>query len=690
MGETGGICVFLLLKGVFSLRTLTSSIQNALAATARTPASSMQLFDPIQHYASYQTLGIAEGISAACVASDGALIRASVDRPVGAFVATLSVQRISDPGNASQWSAWSVVSSANLLRDAGCALSNNGGTLRVFAQSGTSPYNLLAWESSDNGATWSGPTTIAAITSFIRGIGSAGHNDVFYARDDTGGESLAVSQFSGGAWSVPATWTLGVLPACAGVDAAWDAANSRYLLAVSDGSQISGYSYTPGSGAWALVGAIAPLDSATSLGLARTSPRLQSFDGLYCLCYVEGDSGAFTGLVYAYARLRQSKDFVHWSDGTLVSQQWGFGPTWLKAPTPPAGSAGAAYYLLNNTYAWRAPVYSASNPQQYQDVSAQVLEVQRHEARGKAGALTLRLSNAGGQYNSLPMLGLNTSMLLAEGYRDPTSGVASTIAVGTYYVDRYQFVRGPDCNELLIQARDATKRLDRAARQQRSYSGQTLGWLLTELAANAGLFAVSLPATSQLSQIVPGFVVPAGHTLRQALNELCAVYAVAYFLDETETLQFRELSASDTSVWAYQPELERLTIGSDDQRANHIFVTGRASTGTLVYAESYDFAHLTQTGQERLIYHTDPRLTTSAQAALKAGFLLAEEQRASRQHTISVPANPALQLLDVVTLTDSAAPTGTGQSQSARIAALEVLNQPGEARCEMTLTLEQP
>ncbi|HEY7123099.1 MAG TPA: hypothetical protein VH540_04020 [Ktedonobacterales bacterium] len=673
------------------MRTLTTSIQNALAATARTPAISAQLFDPIQHYASYQTLGITEGLSAACVASDGALVRAYVDRPIGAFVATLSVQRISDPGVSSQWSTWSVLSSANLLRDAGCTVSDNGGTLRLFAQSGTSPtYNLLVWTSTDNGATWSGPVTIAAINSFIRGLGSAGQDDVFYCYDVIGGDALAVSRISVGTWSAPATWTLGALPASPGLDAAWDSANSRFLLAVSDGSQIIGYSYTPSGGAWAFIGTIAPLDSATSLGLARNWPRLQIFDGVFCLCYLESDSGAFTGLSYSYARLRQSKDYVHWSDGTLISQTWGFGPTWLKAPTPPAGSAGAAYYLLNNTYAWRAPVYSASNPQQNQDVSAQVLEIRRSEARGKAGALTLRLSNAGGQYNALSMLGLNTSVLLAEGYHDPTSGAASTIAVGTYYVDSYTFARGPEQHELLIQARDATKRLDRAARQQRSYAGQQLAWLLTELAANAGLFSVSLPATSQLSQVVPGFVVPAGHTLRQALNELCSVYALAYFLDQTETLQFRELSASDTSVWSYQPELERLSIGSDDLRANHILVTGRASTSALVYAESYDFAHLTQTGQERLIYHTDPRLTTSAQAALKAGFLLAEEQRAAQQHTISVPANPALQLLDVVTLTDSAAPTGTGQSLNARIAALEVTHLPGEARFGMTLTLEQP
>ena len=266
----------------------------------------------------------------------------------------------------------------------------------------------------------------------------------------------------------------------------------------------------------------------------------------------------------------------------------------------------------------------------------------------------------------------------------------SAIAVGVYYVDHYQYTRSPVHNELLITASDATKRLDRSARLQTFYNSRALSWLLTELCARAGLFALSIPTTSQFSQIVTTYVVPAGHTLRRALNDLCAIYSVYYFLDQTETLQFRELSAGDAAVWPYQPEIETLTLGSDDRQANHIIVTGRASAGPLVYGESYDFAHITQTGYERALYHTDPRLTTSAQAALKASFLLSDEQRATAHHTITVPANPGLQLLDVVTLTDSPAPIGTNISTNARIAALEVQYDAQQARFDLTMTLEHP
>lgn len=672
------------------MRTLTSTIEAALAATRRTPALTCQLFDPIAHYALYQTTTVPESHSAACIANDGSLLRAYTDQPINAFAASLFVQRITDPATPTQWTTWTTLAPATLLRDAGCTLSNHNGTLRLFAQSGSSPYPLLVWTSTDHGATWSGPVTIAPVNAAVRGLGSAGQNDLFFAQDDTGGVSLALTTYNGTSWSAPATWTLGVLPACAGLDAAYDPSTSSFLLAISDGLQLSAYRYTPATASWAFIGDIAPLDPISATGLSRIHPRLHTFDGRFSLSYLEVDSGVYTGLPTRYARLRQSLDFIHWSDGTLLSQPFAYGPTWLKAPNPPQGSAGPAYYLTNNVYTWRAPVYDPGNPALTLDISDHLLAIERREALCQPGQLTLRLSNASGQYNALPMLGLNTSLTLAEGYLDPATSTKSTIPIGTYYIDTITFERAPDQNTLRLTARDATKRLDRAARLQITYAGQTLAWLLTELAARAGLFAVTIPATPQFSHTVKSYTVPAGHTLRRALDDLCAIYAVSYFLDETETLHFRELDASDPAVWAYQPEIETLTLGQIEQSANHLIVTGRAPTGTLVFGEAYDFAHLTQTGLERPRYHIDPRLTTSEEAAMKATFLLAEEQRKSARHTITVPAHPGLQLLDVLTLTDQPAPTGTSQSVSARITALTVTYAPERAIAETTLELEQP
>jgi hypothetical protein len=90
--------------------------------------------------------------------------------------------------------------------------------------------------------------------------------------------------------------------------------------------------------------------------------------------------------------------------------------------------------------------------------------------------------------------------------------------------------------------------------------------------------------------------------------------------------------------------------------------------GALTTAEAYDDANVHLVGMERLLHHTDLKLTSVSQCAQKAAFLLAQEMRSQVAHTVSVPLNPALQLLDAVTLVDSAAPSGSGQSSVCRIA----------------------
>ena len=84
-------------------------------------------------------------------------------------------------------------------------------------------------------------------------------------------------------------------------------------------------------------------------------------------------------------------------------------------------------------------------------------------------------------------------------------------------------------------------------------------------------------------------------------------------------------------------------------------------------AEAYDESNLHEVGVERILHHVDQKLVTTTQCAQKASFLMLQEARSQVAHTVSVPLNPALQLLDCITLTDSAAPTGSGRSSTCRI-----------------------
>jgi hypothetical protein len=243
-----------------------------------------------------------------------------------------------------------------------------------------------------------------------------------------------------------------------------------------------------------------------------------------------------------------------------------------------------------------------------------------------------------------------------------------------------------------LEAEDLSRLLDQRNRYQVTYASQPLSWMITEICVRAGLLSVSLPTTAQMSTSVITFVLHAGQRYRQALDELCRIGWLEYFLDQNETMQFRELSPSDPSVWSYTPEIETLAIGSDDIQSNHVLVSGKPPAGgplgAITNGEAYDDVHMHATGLERLMINADPKLTTSALCATSAAFILAQQQRDQTAHSIEVPANPTLQLLDAITLNDQAVPLGSGISSTARICKSSVHFLPEKATFIATINLE--
>jgi hypothetical protein len=424
-------------------------------------------------------------------------------------------------------------------------------------------------------------------------------------------------------------------------------------------------------------------------------------DGLYTLTCIESDSGFLTGSVYSYPRMRQSSDLIHWSNGMILHDiTCTYGAIAFKLPTPHTGSAGSRYYIAAMPTVYSALTFQTSNIAQYLDVSAAVLSYQRLEQTGKPSRLEVLLDNARGVYNALitsgnnyQPIGLNASLVLSEGYKTGTPPTtADVVKVGVYHLEQIHVVRSPQENHLLLVGLDLTRNLDLVSRYQITYLNQTLGYLVSEMCARGGLFSTSLPATTQMSQVIASFVLQAGQTYRHALDELCTTYGLVYFLDQSEVMQFRELASSDPSVWSYQPEVELVSFGTDDQRANHIIVSGKPPTsgvaGALTTAEAYDDANLHLVGVERLLHHVDPKLTSTTQCAQKASFLLLQEQRVQAIYTVTVPLNPALQLFDGITITDSAAPTGSGRSATCRLAHLLAHFDAQHAIDELQLVLE--
>ncbi len=685
------------------VRSLNSALTTALDSATRVPALTLTVEDHVLHYALYQSPANADAWNDACLANDNSLVRVQVTRGSFGFTSNFQVQRVTDPTQTAQWSAWTTLpgSVGLIFQDGSCALANSAGTLCAFAQRGTGGNDLWVWTSTDNGVTWTGPATVLTPPggALLKGIGSAGNNDVFFLYDVLGGEAMGCSFFVSGSWSALATWSLPTITNGAGVAVAF--ASALYTIIYSNGYTLSSCNFNPSGSVWS-AGTVIAVSNSNTIG--RVSPRLSLANGLYTLVCIEYDTGSLTGSVYNYPRVRQSADLQHWSDGRILHEIPSvYGVIALNWLTPPIGNAGARAYVLSLGSVYSASLFQTTNPAQYLDVSASVLSYTREDQPDKPARLDVMLDNAQGRYNALVTavnatsnyqpLGLNAALVLSEGYRTGTPPLTPTVVkVGTYHLTQIQFLRAPTANYLHLIALDLSRNLDLVARYQQSYTNATLSYLMTDVAAHAGFFSIVLPTTSQMTQNVPAFVLPAGTTYRHALNELCATYGLVYFLDQDEVLQVRELASGDPSVWTYQPEIEAVSFGGTDLRANHVIVSGKPPAGSqpfaLTTAEAFDEAQMRLVGLEHILHHVDPKLSTVSQCAQKASFLLVQEVRRQITHSVTVPLNPALQLFDGLTLLDSTAPTGSGQNAQCRLLSLHAHYDAQHGLADLRLTLE--
>jgi hypothetical protein len=528
----------------------------------------------------------------------------------------------------------------------------------------------------------------------IKGISSGGNADVFIQYDVVGGDAIGCSFFSG-AWSALHTWTLAASSSANGLAVYWD--GTKYWVIYSDGYALKEVTASSNGATWIAFPDVAPADS-TALG--RIAPRVAKFDNLYNLIYVEADSGFLTGSVYSYPRLRQSADLQHWSNGRIMQDvTTTYGVNFVKT-TPPGGSR-AVYVLsamsgiqLNNAYA-------QSDASQYLDVSSKIESYKRTDQLDKPCTLEMVLDNQNSQLTSkvadyvneiYAPIGIHTLVNFNEGYYTGTPPTSQeSVNTGRYHIQKINFIRSPGVSQIRILARDLTLLLDMESRFQNVYGNQLVSWLITEICAKAGIFNVSLPGTSQMSTNVVTFTLHAGQKYRAALNELCRIGWLEYFLDQTETLIFKELSGSDTSVWTYQPEIESWSIGTEDIQANHVIVTGQRAPGgplgNVTTGEAYDNIHAHAVGFERVAIAHDQKLTSAALCATAAGFIQSQDKRDQYAHQITITANPALQLLDPITTTDTSSQS-TGISNTSRIIKQEVVFSAEHAIYSQTIDLE--
>jgi hypothetical protein len=622
----------------------------------------LELIDAALHYAPVYTGG-PMGRNSALLAADGAVVQAYHD---GAR--TVYARRVMAPSMAT-WGAWVAVTTS-AAPTAAPALVGLSDRVRLLWQDAATT-TLYAADSFDGGASWGAATALFDSGATAAGLAADGDAATLFVAYTAGGGWRVAVWTLGSGWT-QADWTNGDAVAITGLGAVRNGDGS-YLVAVTrqegatTGAAVQVCTY---SGTWSPLVTVVPAD--LSAGVALGEPRLSIYDGHYHLAYALVDSGTVSGLVSARVALAHSLDGLHWTDPLEDAGTYAHGATALEHAT--------GYLLVAPDTAGLAPLYTESAAQ-YRDCTADVSRLEVIQKDGAPARLVVTLQNDAGQYDGLPALRPNARLRLALGYAG-----AGTAPAYVCYVDDWSLVRAADENEVVVTASDALAWLDRQSRTTLLYSEQTVGWLAREILARAGLLAVTLPLTAQFAQAVPSFAIAAGTTWRDALVRLSRLYgfdvAARAESDGSDAVAIVEKNPGDAPVWSYGGEVEELVLAHVADRANHVLVFGAPATGGPPMGESWDWADVEDTGQERYLHVVEPMITTAAGAGIRAALELQQETRRAMSGSLVAALHPGLELWDVITLGGNLPPA------TARVATLHHVYEPHPGTYDLVLAFE--
>jgi hypothetical protein len=657
------------------MRTVSGAMTAAAASLASTPDVKLELADSGEHFTAVYT-GASTGPCAACLAPDGSLIVAYVSG------ANVKATRITDPSMAAQWTAAYTSVTADGRESAGVALCNNGATVRLLFQRG-STTDIRYSDSFDNGVSWSAPATLFALGKTCYGIAMVDitFSTVFIAYDNSGGGTvrLAVWAFSG-AWA-GVDWTNGDLNTITGIDVVKDSLGNYGVVLAGQGVAGQPYSilsavYNAGH-VWSSVQTVRGLDLA--FGILIRYPHLSVANGVYRLTYQEQDNGSSDGLVYVRVNRMTSVDFMHWTAPVASPQAGiGHGAVWLRhAIGDVLASADAALF---------SPAYNPAT--MYRDLTGDLIDLTVVEQEGSPGHLTVVLDNSMGVYTALAALKHHAQMQLSQGY----VGVG-LVPTHLLYVDGWTFERGADINQVTITATDASRLLERQTRYPVSYANRAVSYIVGDLTALAGFESAAIvDGSPQFSQNVARFQLPPGQTFLAALQRLLTAYEGTLcvrvvpgsgpaFAVVDQQLALGK-SAGQAAVWSYDGEPEYVHLRQSGDRANHLIVYGPQSVPIAV-AEAWDIADLVSSGQERYGLIVEQLADNAPAAESVATLAMARETRLATHLVLAVAPHPGLEIFDAIAVHDAVLPVTTG-----RITGLVLTHQPRTASHDLVITCE--
>lgn len=489
------------------MRTLTATLEAAQRAAAQVPAVRILVRDKQARFTWIGSAGAAMAQSAMCDSGDGALVVATLY-----ISGQLRVWRVTDPSVLDPtapgigWGSWpsdfALLTSAALPPPNGdIALSNNSGVLRLFYV-GASDGAIYCFESTDHGKTWGSASLVRWVTGCHPGypykLASAGQDDLWYTIGRPGYRYIYMGVKSGGSWG---GWkhvqylmeTGGEYSNCYGLSAQWDAVAGKYAVVASldrasngDGRIVSAhwdYSTATISDYQGIVPPGIPMAGLTPLWpcLLKTSSYL---GGQWLLSYIERFSSG--GVSWDTPVCMMSRDFQHWSYKIPL----GFNTSYYRRINLAEMQNIVYAYQVHEAYKldlW----YSGKDAFEMTVLQGDVLRYRMMEYPGR-GWVDIELDNRDGAFDNPGVAGTDAEALrpLAQVIIEHglnTSAGPERMETRPFYLWRSSLVRESGVNLCRIHAVEGWE-LFRMWRPEYTilWQNKTLRWCIEELAARVG------------------------------------------------------------------------------------------------------------------------------------------------------------------------------------------------------------
>ena len=492
------------------MRDITNALLTAQTAASGRPYVRVEALDMLAgvsrpHFTRLYTGAEDASHHAAAMPNDGSLVRVRLSAN-----GVLYVQRVANPGPASDFSAWTRLdTAATACNVAACA---HGATVLVFFRDASNPRAINVRESRDSGQTWRASLAAATLSSgsveqVAAAFSAAGTPALFFAGSD---HRLYVAQRPGDFWSTPEAHDY-ALADVTGLACAYDTA---WRLAVT-GEDATGRrrvwsaSY---DGAWSPLLEVTRADAGS--GVSFTAPFLHLGD-VARLTVVERYTGA--------GGYQRPLVFNTLAGTSYAANSWA-DPVPFEADAPHGlaiTGAASALWLSTPSGVWHAALDATPR-----DLSADVLWLAMRETP-RGGTVTVALRNDDGRYDNVGAPGAavraGTELRVSPGYT--TASGVEVSAGPAFWVTGWERRYGGGEASLVVHAGDGWSLLSgwRARRQFAWARGEAatasiLGFILQRV----GLGLQSANPSDAMLTHRPAFTVHPGETGATAVRRLMA------------------------------------------------------------------------------------------------------------------------------------------------------------------------